>query len=75
MRNLLYFREPELTFGFGQACADPRDGLTLFGPLELGTYGIRVGVIGTSIGISLFRSWLARACCMMKTRVFHGLLS
>jgi hypothetical protein len=34
---------------------NPRDGLTLFGPLRKGKpYGIRAGVIGTSTGISPF---------------------
>jgi hypothetical protein len=40
---------------------DPRDGLTLFGPLDEGKpYGIRWGVIGTNDGVRRFRNWVAR---------------
>ena len=40
---------------------DPRDGLTLFGPLDAGRpYGIRAGVIGTTRGIGFFRQWTQR---------------
>ncbi|HEV8695071.1 MAG TPA: hypothetical protein VGQ93_12935, partial [Lysobacter sp.] len=52
-------QEPCLLFGFGQAVEDPRDGLTLFGPLDAGRpYGIRAGVVGTARGIQLFRRWV-----------------
>ena len=37
---------------------DPRDGLTLFGPLDEGKpYGIRHGVIGTADGIRRLKNW------------------
>lgn len=40
---------------------DPRDGLTLFGPLDAGpVYGIRAGVIGTADGIAKFQRWVSR---------------
>jgi hypothetical protein len=41
--------------------ADPRDGLTLFGPLDAGSpHGMRVGVVGTTHGIDRYRDWVAR---------------
>lgn len=56
--SLLYLPEPNLMFGYGQALEDPRDGLTLFGPLDKGApYGIRAGVIGTQDGIDRFITW------------------
>jgi len=40
---------------------DPRDGLTLFGPLDEGKpYGIRAGVIGTSDGIKRYKNWVLK---------------
>jgi hypothetical protein len=60
-RFVQFFQEPTLTFGHGQVVEDPRDGLTLFGPLDAGKpYGIRVGVIGTARGIEYFRDWSRR---------------
>ena len=59
MRSLIRFPEPTLLFRHGQAMEDPRDGLTLFGPLDVGKpYGIRSGVIGTKTGIEKFKRWL-----------------
>jgi hypothetical protein len=50
--DLEYIIEPELTFGFGQKTADPRDGLILFGPYEkFESYQVKAGVIGTKAGI------------------------
>lgn len=41
MEELIKLTEPPLLFGHGQAMEDPRDGLSLFGPLDEGkTYGI-----------------------------------
>lgn len=38
---------------------DPRDGLTLFGPLdESKPYGIKAGVIATAVGIQCFERWV-----------------
>jgi hypothetical protein len=40
---------------------DPRDGLTLFGPLDEGKpYGIRAGIIGTQNGIRRMKRWIER---------------
>jgi hypothetical protein len=61
MESLIRVPEPRLEFRFRQAVEDPRDGLTLFGPLDKGKpYGIRAGVIGTSNGLSLLRQWVKR---------------
>ena len=60
MQELIHIQEPLLLFGYGQATEDPRDGLTLFGPLDQGkTYGVRAGLVGTKTGIELFRKWVA----------------
>src|SRR5437764_9369763 len=59
--EMLVLPEPTIRFGHSQAVEDPRDGLTLFGPLETGQpHGIRVGVIGTPRGLECYRSWVAR---------------
>jgi len=56
---LLKLREPKLRFGHNQALEDPRDGLTLFGPLDEGkTFGVRPAVIGTADGIRRFWRWV-----------------
>ncbi len=54
-------QEPKLRFGLNQALEDPRDGLTLFGPLDEGkTFGVRPAVIGTADGIRRFWNWVAQ---------------
>lgn len=60
MFELIKLSEPTLLFGHNQALEDPRDGLTLFGPLDAtaNPYGIRYGVIGTKNGIRRFRNWV-----------------
>ncbi len=59
MRKLIRLPEPKLLFAHGQALEDPRDGLTLFGPLDQGKpYGIQGAVIGTRSGIGKFRKWV-----------------
>ena len=59
MPDLLYLQEPKLLFGFSQAIEDPRDGLSLFGPLDTGKpYGVRAGVVGTEQGLRRFREWV-----------------
>lgn len=56
-----FIDEPRLLFNYEQATEDPRDGLTLFGPLERGKpYGIRFAVVGTPGGIQRFRGWVER---------------
>ncbi len=58
--DLEYFDEPKLEFGHGQSLLDPRDGLTLFGPLDEGKpYGIRAGVVGTPDGVKRFSRWVS----------------
>lgn len=46
--KLIYLNEPQLTFGYMQHAADPRDGLTLFGPFtrEKLKGQINIGIIG-----------------------------
>lgn len=59
MRKLIRIPEPCLLFDHDQATEDPRDGLTLFGPLDKGKpYGVKAGVIGTKAGIALFERWV-----------------
>lgn len=61
MTDLIYLPEPPLLFRYEQAVEDPRDGLTLFGPLDKGSpYGIRAGVVGTKDGIRRFRQWVIK---------------
>lgn len=58
-RQLIKLDEPRLLFQHGQAMEDPRDGLTLFGPLDEGKpHGIRGGVVGTATGIQKFKTWV-----------------
>jgi hypothetical protein len=53
--ELIHIEEPLLQFRFNQGLEDPRDGLTLFGPLDAGKpYGIRAGAVGTPEGIRRF---------------------
>lgn len=59
MITLTKLPEPRLRFGYNQAMEDPRDGLTLFSPLDEGTvHGIRAGVIGTHDGIRRYKEWV-----------------
>ena len=59
--STIVFDEPELEFRYGQRMADPRDGLTLFGPYDTDLPS-RPGVlsyivIGTDKGITDFKKW------------------
>lgn len=59
MNELIHLPEPLLLFRYNQATEDPRDGLTLFGPLDEGKpYGIKAGIIGTKAGIQYFQRWV-----------------
>jgi hypothetical protein len=59
--TLIKLPEPSLLFGYGQAMEFPRDGLSLFGPLDEGKpYGVRSGVVGTRDGIRRFGAWVNR---------------
>jgi hypothetical protein len=61
MIELLKLNEPRLLFRHDQAIEDPRDGLTLFGPLDEGKpFGIRWGVVGTPDGIQRFKCWVEK---------------
>lgn len=59
MNELIMIDEPQLLFGYGQKMEDPRDGLTLFGPIENDIpYGIMSGVVGTTEGLRKFKNYL-----------------
>ena len=51
--------EPRLEFGFGQCTDHPKDGLFLYGPRVpiIGAAPLRIGVVGTNAGLTLFREW------------------
>lgn len=60
-KQLIKIDEPNLLFGYNQKVEDPRDGLTLFGPLENDRpYGIRNGVIATKEGLRKFKNFLKK---------------
>ena len=57
--SIIKLDEPELTFGHNQNTYDPRDGLTLFGPISRTKVSdIKLGIIGTSQGIQRMTNWL-----------------
>jgi len=59
MKQLVYLQEPKMLFAYEQAMEDPRDGISLFGPLDrTKPYGIRFGVVGTDWGIARFSEWV-----------------
>src|ERR1044071_3334753 len=61
IESLIKLSEPTLLVGHGQFIEDPRDGLSLFGPLDQGKpYGVRAGVIGTSEGIRIYKDWVTK---------------
>lgn len=51
--------EPQVQLNYGQAIDDPRLGLFLFGPLPVAANpkSLRIGVIGTSNGLHLYRQF------------------
>lgn len=56
MKELIFLHEPKILFGYDQRMEDPRDGLTLFGPIENNIpYGIINGVVGTKEGLEKFK--------------------
>lgn len=57
MKELIFIPEPNILFANGQKCADARDGLALFGPLNK-IYGIKSGVVATKKGLSIFKNYL-----------------
>jgi hypothetical protein len=65
--KVIHIDEPELSFGHGQTCDHPKDGLFLYGPhsAPVRSREVSVGVIGTKDGLSVFselghRSWRLR---------------
>ncbi|MST95437.1 hypothetical protein FYJ85_00030 [Victivallaceae bacterium BBE-744-WT-12] len=58
MRKLSYIPEPNILLGHGQKMPDPRDGLTLFGPLPSAIREIRSGVVATKEGYKYFQNFL-----------------
>lgn len=59
-RSVLLKPEPLIQFGFGQSLEDPRDGLTLFGPVDSATAGeISWGLVGTEGTAEHFQRWVA----------------
>lgn len=64
MKRLIYFKEPSLLFNYDQPMLDPRDGLTLFGPLDRAKpEGIRWAVIGPKNAIARMKHWIERIKC------------
>jgi hypothetical protein len=59
MKDLKYIDEPSILFANGQKCSDPRDGLSLFGPLTK-LYGIKSGVVATKEGLKIFKMYLEK---------------
>lgn len=57
--EIIHIEEPALSFGHGQTCDHPKDGLFLYGPYAapVRTREISVGVIGTKDGLSYFQDW------------------
>jgi len=62
MKNeLIYLPEPRLLFNYEQSTEDPRDGLTLWGPLDKGRpFGIRYGIVGTKDGVRRIKNWVSK---------------
>ena len=54
--------EPKLLFAYGRTAEDPKTGLFIYGPPNSEIQGsyMRLGIIGTSIGLSLARRWIIR---------------
>lgn len=55
----IYIQEPDLSFGHGQTCDHPKDGLFLYGPHSppVQSKDVSIGVVGTPVGLSFFRNW------------------
>ena len=67
MRPLIRIPEPPLLFGHRQALEDPRDGLSLFGPLDEGKpYGVRAAIIGHRAGIRRLLAWIDRMAGVIR---------
>src|SRR5215470_12137769 len=57
--KVIHIDEPDLSFGHGQTCDHPKDGLFLYGPHNAPARSreVSLGVIGTKDGLSYFRNW------------------
>jgi hypothetical protein len=68
-----FIDEPKLVFGDGELCADPKTGISAFGPIASGLSKrvIRIGIIGTGKGIDSMRAYLDNA----RVRIELGLNS
>ncbi|MFC1712139.1 hypothetical protein ACFL6S_00655 [Candidatus Poribacteria bacterium] len=61
MPELIHIKEPELLFNLDQPMLDPRDGLSLFGPLDKAKpEGIRWAVIGPKESIARMKRWVEK---------------
>jgi len=59
LQLLSFYEEPELLFNYKQPMIDPRDGLTLFGPLDRAKpEGIRWSIVGPQRSIEWMKRWL-----------------
>lgn len=58
--ELIFLKEPSLTFGFSQKTSDPRDGLTLYGPFyrEKMDGQLNIGIIGPAKQRTYLREYL-----------------
>jgi len=61
MIELIYIDEPRVLFNYDQPMLDPRDGLSLFGPLDRAKpEGIRWAVIGPKNAMGRMKRWVER---------------
>jgi len=74
--STLLLPEPELRFGNDGTDTDPKRGLTLYGPSDLGTPGhrnqVRVGIVGTDTTVEQAIGWLEE--CAMPIEGVSGKL-
>ena len=61
MHRLIYIDEPTLLFNHDQPMLDPRDGLSLFGPIDRAKpEGIRWGAVGPKESIERLKIWVEK---------------
>lgn len=68
--KLEHIEEPLLTFGQEQAVDSPKEGLFLFGPIEdeRKPHSMRIGVIGTNKGVTVYEDWLQRINALIPAK-------
>ena len=75
---LVALPEPLLEFRYGQGLADPRDGLTAFGPFDADIPGrpanVSVAVVGTKAGADAYSSWAKALTRPILPEVKHEIL-